>query len=100
MYMYLYIYICIYVCILYIYKRLCQQILYTMKKLSLHHLHHAPRCLSFHKAILVMTRSANCFYDYICVIPNLLLQGLSVNIFACIGHSLLFLIVYSPVIFF
>ena len=48
-----------------------------MKKLSVHQTHHVPKCLSCHKAILVMTGRTNCFHDYICVMPILLLQDLS-----------------------
>ena len=33
--------------------------------------------LSCNKAISVMTRSAHCFHDYICIIPIQILQDLS-----------------------
>ena len=50
-----------------------------MKKLSVHQTHHVPKCLSFHKVILVMTGRTNCFHDYICAMPILVLQDLSTS---------------------
>ena len=48
-----------------------------MKNLSVHHIHHVAKCLNCHKAISVMTRSAHCFHNYICVLPILPLRDLS-----------------------
>ena len=61
-------------------KSFPNRFLYDMKKLSVHHIHHVPKCLSCHKAILVMigrTHCFHCFHDYICVIPILLVQDWS-----------------------
>ena len=30
-----------------------------------HHVHHVPKCMSCHKAILVITGRAHCFHDCI-----------------------------------
>ena len=45
-----------------------------MKKLSVHYVHHVTKYMIRHKAlIMVITRSAHYFHDYISVIPVLLL---------------------------
>ena len=35
--------------------------------------HHMPKCMSCQKSIMVITRRAHCFHDYIYIIPILLL---------------------------
>ena len=101
---YLSIHICIYiyVCILYIsiyinfvielciYNRnytytykieLYQQgfrFLYTMKRLSVHHMHHLLKWLSCHKAILVITGREHCF--------QWLHMDMFINMRQCCGH--------------
>ena len=35
--------------------------------------HHVPKCMSFQKAIVVITGRAHCFHDYIYITPILLL---------------------------
>ena len=35
--------------------------------------HHVPKCMSCHKAIVVKTGRAHCFHDYICITLILLL---------------------------
>ena len=98
----MYIYIYIYVCILYIsiyinfvielciYNRnytytykieLYQQgfrFLYTMKRLSVHHMHHLLKWLSCHKAILVITGREHCF--------QWLHMDMFINMRQCCGH--------------
>ena len=39
--------------------------------------HHVPKCMSCHKAIVVITGGAHCFHDCIFIIPILLLWDLS-----------------------
>ena len=34
---------------------------------------HVPKCMNCHKAIVMITGSANCFHDYIYIMPILLL---------------------------
>ena len=36
-------------------------------------MHHVPKCMSYHKAIAVITRRTHCFQDYIYIMPILLL---------------------------
>ena len=31
----------------------------------IHWIHHVPKCMSCHKAIVVITGRAHCFYDYV-----------------------------------
>ena len=38
-----------------------------------HHVHHVPKCMSCHKAIVVITGRAHCFHDYIYITLILLL---------------------------
>ena len=38
-----------------------------------HRVHHVPKCMSCHKAIVVITRRAHCFHDYIYITLILLL---------------------------
>ena len=45
--------------------------------LSVHHVHHVPKCMSCHKAIVPITGRTRCFYDYICVALILLWRDLS-----------------------
>ena len=59
-----------------------------MKKLSVHHVYHVAKCLSCHKVISVITRSAHCFHDYICVAPILFLQDF-ITCFVDIYHIVL-----------
>ena len=40
-------------------------------------LHHVPKCMSCHKAIVVITGRAHCFHDCIYITLILLLLGLS-----------------------
>ena len=40
-------------------------------------LHHVSKCMSCHKAIVVITGRANCFHDCIYIMPILLLPDLS-----------------------
>ena len=42
---------------------------------QVHHVtvHHVPKCMSCHKAIVVITGRAHCFHDYIYITPILLL---------------------------
>ena len=61
--MYIYIYIYLFI----------KRFLYTMRMLSVHHVHHVPKCMSCHKATVVITGRAHWFHDYICVTPILLL---------------------------
>ena len=35
--------------------------------------HHVPKCMSYHKAIVVITGRAHCFHDYIYITLILLL---------------------------
>ena len=35
--------------------------------------HHVSKCMSCHKAIVVITEGAHCFHDYIHITPILLL---------------------------
>ena len=84
LYIYMYVY-CTYTYIIilnktfynktYIYNRnytymyitgLCQQVIITMTKLGVHHIHHVPKCLSYHKSILVITRRVN-YIKYVLV---------------------------------
>ena len=51
--------------------------IHAMKKPSVHHLHHVPKCFSCHKAILMMTARPHCFHDYICGMRLLLLQDIT-----------------------
>ena len=52
--------------------------LYTTRMmLSVHHVHHVPKCMSCHKAIVPITGRTRCFYDYICVTLILLSRDLS-----------------------
>ena len=60
----------------YIKKNFANRFLHTINKLSVHHKHHVPRCLSCYKAILVMSWRTHSFHDYICAMPILLLQDL------------------------
>ena len=39
--------------------------------------HHVPKWMSFHKAIVVIIRRAHCFHDYIYIMPILILWDLS-----------------------
>ena len=39
--------------------------------------HHVPKCMSCHKATVVITRKAHCFHGYIYITPILLLWDLS-----------------------
>ena len=40
-----------------------------MKELSVHCMHHVPKCLSCKEAILVIIRRVHCFHDYIRLAP-------------------------------
>ena len=33
----------------------------------IHDVHHVPKCMSCHKAIVVITGRAHCFHDFICI---------------------------------
>ena len=58
-----------------------------MKKLSVHYVHHVPtyiKYMSFNKALAVITSKTNYFYDYISVMPILLLCGL--NSLSLVNH--------------
>ena len=52
-----------------------------MCPLGYHHhgfvVHHVPKCMSWHKAIVVITERAHCFHDNIYIMPILLLWDLS-----------------------
>ena len=79
LYMYLYIYMCIYIYI-YIYKYIyiCiyiqlwkQCVLLVITRMALWHFMYLgtwykvnKKCISYHKAIMVITRRVRCFYDY------------------------------------
>ena len=39
--------------------------------------HHVPKCISYHKAIVVIIERAHCFHDCIYITPVLLLWDLS-----------------------
>ena len=39
---------------------------------------HVPKCMIYHKAVAVITRSAHCLYNYIYITPVLLLCYLSI----------------------
>ena len=70
----MYMYILIYIYIIYIYV-----IMKTMCPPGYHHngfvatVHHVPKCMSCHKAIVVITGKAHCFRDYIYIMLILLL---------------------------
>ena len=49
-----------------------------MKKFSVYHMYHVPKCISSHKAIAVITGRAHCFQDYTSVMPILLLGDFSI----------------------
>ena len=34
------------------------------------HVHHVPKCMSCHKAIVVITGRAHCFHDYIYILRS------------------------------
>ena len=58
-----------------------------MKKLSVHYIHHVPKYIkhmSCNRARAVITSKTNCFYDYISVMPILLLCGL--NSLSLVNH--------------
>ena len=40
---------------------------------DVHDVHHVPKCMSWHKAIVVITGRAHCFHDYIYITLILLL---------------------------
>ena len=69
--MYIYIYICIYIYI-YIYILYIYLYKWSLLEHSLVHWYqqcvtvdHVPKCMSCHKAIVVITRRAHCFHDCI-----------------------------------
>ena len=41
------------------------------------YIHHVPKCMSCHKAIVLITGRAHCFHDYMYITPILLLWDLS-----------------------
>ena len=47
-------------------------------------IHHVPKCMSCHKAIVVITRRAHCFYDCIYIMLILLLWDL--NVLCIVDH--------------
>ena len=67
--------VCICVCI--IMKTMCPPVITTMALWQLMHLgtsvHHVPKCMSCHKAIVAISGKVHCFHDYIYVMPILLL---------------------------
>ena len=78
---YVYIYIYIYIYILYIYYIYTHTYIYSAIYIEreclstlLHWyqqcgtVHHVPRCMSCHKAIVVLTGRAHCFHDNICYV--------------------------------
>ena len=71
--MYIYIYIYIYICNHGNWKQ-CME---TMCPPGYHHngfvTTHVPKCMTCHKAIVVITGRANCFHDYIYISSILLL---------------------------
>ena len=73
----IYIYIYIYYTYTYIIEFCQQGFIYSEEAQCIHHMYHVAKCLSCHKVISVITRSAHCFHDYICVVPILYLQDVS-----------------------
>ena len=73
--MYLYIYIYIYICNHEnnVPTRLSTQWLCGNSCTWAHDVHHVPKCMSCHKAIMVITGRAHCFHDYIYITLILLL---------------------------
>ena len=61
---------------------------------QVHHvtMHHVPKCMSCHNAIVVITRRAHCFHDYIYVMPILLIRDLSPLV--CCLESLKLTLIY------
>ena len=51
--------------------------LFTLYTMSILYIYHVPKCMSCHKAIVVITGRAHCFHDYIYITPILLLWDLS-----------------------
>ena len=62
----------------------------------INYIHHVPTCLNYHKAILVITRQAHYFHDFICVMPILLLQNHSIYITVYIYIYIYIYIWYLP----
>ena len=80
---YIYVYINISLS-LYVYICITSRFLYTTKKLRVYDIHYVPKCLSCHKAILVMSGRTYYFHhEYICVMFILLLRGLTTLSFEC-----------------
>ena len=96
---YIYIYLCIYI---YVYRYVYIYVYtYTYNRTS------CAKCMSCHKAIVVITRRVHCFYDYMYIMPILLLWDLStlcvvdihlyiykVSIFIYIRHLYIYIFSY------
>ena len=53
-------------------KKICPPRCYHNGFVATHALwHHMPKCMSCHKAIVVITGRAHCFHDYIYILPIL-----------------------------
>ena len=79
-YTYTYIYIHSYIYIhtytyIYIYIYICNH-----EKNVPSRLHHVPKCISCHKATVVISGRAHCFHDYIYIVLILHLRDLSIKI--------------------
>ena len=85
MYINKYIYIYIYISMHVIMKTICPPGYHHNRYVATHALgymmygyimitvHHVPKCMNYHKAIVVTTRRAYCFHDCIYIMPILLL---------------------------
>ena len=67
--------VCVCVCIYNMYiciNNFANRFLYTIiRMLSSHHIHHVPKRTTYHKAIVVITKTTHCFHDHISVTPIL-----------------------------
>ena len=56
--------------------------------------YHVPKCMSYHKSIVVITGRAHCFHDCIYITPVLLLSDLST---VCRGSLMTTYIIYTHI---
>ena len=77
---YLSVYLCVCMCVCIIMKTMCLSryhhsgfvATYALMDLGTS-VHHVPKCMNCHKAIVVISGKVHCFHDYIYIMPILLL---------------------------